>query len=387
MKKILIINKSFELGGIQIALINMLEAIQDKYDITLAIFNPNGSLKNKIPSGIKLLKLSPFVETLGMSSRYCRKNGTKIQIIFKVLGMIWTKIFNNSLPVSMALAFQKNVGEYDVVISYHQETSSKTLVTGFGKFALTKCVAPIKIAWVHADFVATKLATNRNLKIYEKFDKIVGVSQTCMNSFIKSYPQLKEKCEYCYNYIPEENIIKKSFEKSNVFQKEKNTIILFSACRLAKEKGIKLALVKLLPFIKRDNYELMWYIAGEGPEEKEIKRLIKVNNLEKNIILLGFQDNPYPYIREADYLFLPSLHETFSMVVGEAHVLGTPVIASNIPIMKEVLNTNDYLCKNNEFGECICEIITSRMLGNKNNLVKSNNNWLENFSRILIERK
>ena len=36
-------------------------------------------------------------------------------------------------------------------------------------------------------------------------------------------------------------------------------------------------------------------------------------------------------------IFLPSLHETFSMVVSEAHILETPVIASDIPIMREML--------------------------------------------------
>ena len=105
-KRLLIINKSFELGGIQMALANMLEAIHDEYDVTLAVFNPNGPLKDGIPNNVKLLNLSPFVQVLGMSSSDCKKYGTMQQKIFKLIGGSWSKVFGNTLPVKLAMAFQ-----------------------------------------------------------------------------------------------------------------------------------------------------------------------------------------------------------------------------------------------------------------------------------------
>ena len=354
-KRLLIINKSFELGGIQKALANMLEAIHDEYDVTLAVFNPNGPLKDGIPNNVKLLNLSPFVQVLGMSSSDCKKYGTMQQKIFKLIGGSWSKVFGNTLPVKLAMAFQKDVGEYDVVISYHQETSAKTLVTGFGKFALKKCKAHKKIAWVHADFLATRLATKKNMKTYQCFDKIVSVSQVCMDNFVAAYPSLKDKCAYCYNCVPVKEIIQKASERQNVFERAENTIVLFSACRLVEEKGLVPALKNLLPLWKK-GFDLKWYIAGEGTERENLKTIIREHHLDDKVILLGFQSNPYPYFKEADYLFLPSLHETFSMVVSEAHILGISVIASDIPVMREVLGDGDYLCKDGNYAELIKKV-------------------------------
>lgn len=357
-KRLLIINKSFELGGIQIALINMLAEIQDKYDVTLAVFNPNGPLKNRVPNNVKMLNLSPFVQVLGMNTSDCKKYGSIYQKIFKLIGGVWSKLFGNVLPVKFALAFQEDVGEYDVVISYHQETNAKTLVTGFGEFAIKKCKAHKKIAWIHADFLATKLATKKNLKTYQYFDKIISVSQNCMYNFISAYPSLKDKCAYCYNCVPVEEILQKSSERQNVFERDENTMILFSASRLVEEKGLVPALKNILPLWK-EGVDLKWYIAGEGAEREKLETVIREQNLTDKVILLGFQNNPYPYIKEADYLFLPSLHETFSMVVSEAHSLGTNVIASDIPVMRELLRDGDYLCKNGNYKEVFRNIKVS----------------------------
>ncbi len=381
--KILIINKSFELGGIQTALVNMVNAIHDEYDVTLAIFNPRGALKDRIPNNVTLLELSPLVQVLGMTGGDCKEYGTICQRVYKFIGGVWSKLFNNTFPVKFALAFQKDVGEYDVVISYHQETSAKTLVTGFGKFALKKCKAPKKIAWVHADFKATKLATEKNLKTYQCFDRIVSVSRTCMESFIAVYPSLKEKCGYCYNCILKEEVIRKASELQNVYERDDDTVILFSACRLVEEKGLTEALRNLMPLWEK-GLKLKWYIAGEGPERDVIEKTIREYDLNDKVYMLGYQANPYPYIKEATFVFLPSLHETFSMVVGEAHILGTAVIASDLPIMREVLGDGDYLCKDGEFCKCLSEIFISPA---KRNYTLCNReqitNWRDLFSETI----
>ncbi len=380
MKKILIINKSFELGGIQMALSNMLEAICDDYDVSLAVFNPNGPLKSRVPENVKLLKLSPLVEVLGMSGEDCKRFGTFYQKLFKVLSSAWARFFGNDFPVFLALLFQKSVGKYDAVISYHQETSAKTMVTGFGKFALKKCKADKKIAWVHADFLATKLATKQNLKTYKKFHKIVSVSKTTMNNFITAYPELKDKCDYCYNYVSADKIIEKSNAVCDDMTCAENEILLFSACRLVAEKGLVPAIKNILPILKSDK-KIKWYIAGEGPQKTDIENIIRENKIEDRIILLGFKENPYPYIKKADYLFLPSLHETFSMVVSEAHILGTRVIASNIPIMHEVLNKTDIMCVDGNYVKAIQNIKKTEKLSYKDEFSKEG--WLERFNEVM----
>ena len=389
-KKLLIINKSFELGGIQMALANLLESICDEYDITLAIFNSRGPQLERVPPNVKLLKLSPLVETLGMTYGDCKKFGSISQKLFKVIGSVWAKIFSNALPLSIAMASQKHIGHYDVVISYHQEQGPKTLVAGFGKFALEKCSADLKIAWVHCDFTAsnnaefgaTNLATKRNIKTYLQFDKIVGVSKTSIGSFIEQCPELKEKCDYCYNVIPVKRIIEKSNEEQDVFERENNTVILFSACRFVTQKGLVPALKNIAPVLnKYDN--LKWVIAGQGPKEQELRALIAEHNLEEKVRLIGFKKNPYPYMREADFLFLPSLHETFGMVAGESQAVGTPVIASDIPIMREVLGKYDFLCENNDYAPVLERLLMQEKTTSQHAPEGAFLDWKVQFERII----
>lgn len=363
------------------ALANLLCEISDEYDVTLAIFNPRGPFLERLPAGVHLLKLSPLTQVLGMSYADCMKYGSLLQKIFKLFGAAWTKLFSNNLFVALALAFQKNVGEYDVVISYHHETAAKTSVTGFGKFALKKCNAAKRIAWVHADFIATNLGTPGNLKTYRKFDKIISVSRTAMESFLVAYPSLKDKCDYCYNPLPVDKIVEQGNAASNLFIKSEDEVVLFSACRLAKEKGLVPALENLIPvFEKKQN--LKWFIAGSGPEETRLRYVILENHLQERVILLGFVQNPYPYMKNADYLFLPSLHETFGMVVGEAHVLGTPVIASDIPVMHEVLGPSDYICTNNDYADVIASLLDDNT-HNQKSVEFCLPEWKDQFERVL----
>lgn len=386
-KKILIINKSFELGGIQIALSNMLDAISERYDIDLAIFNSNGPLKCRVPDNVNIVSLHPFVQVLGMNADYCKKYGSIKQKIFKVIGSIWSRFWGNNLPIKFAMKFQKKLGPYDAVISYHQETKDNTMVSGFGEFALYKCDAPLKIAWVHADFINTALATRRNYKTYSQFDKIICVSKTTRNSFITVYPELKEKTSFCYNYLPQDKIIAKSLEYEVSYKQDKD-IILFSAGRLVEEKGYIQAARKFVE-IYGECKNFKWYIAGSGPKEIELSKIINDNHLENVIFLLGYQSNPYPYIREADYLFLPSVHETFSMVVNEAHILGTQVIATDIPVMHEMLDDNDIMISRE-----MNELKNVLKMGKKQKKVMpekkedgfSSSIFQQNFSNILSNR-
>lgn len=56
------------------------------------------------------------------------------------------------------------------------------------------------------------------------------------------------------------------------------------------------------------------------------------------MILLGAKDNPYPYLRRSDLVVCTSISETFSYVIGEAKVLGVPVVSTNFGTAKEVLD-------------------------------------------------
>ena len=81
-------------------------------------------------------------------------------------------------------------------------------------------------------------------------------------------------------------------------------------------------------------YDIKWYIVGYGGEEKNLKNLIKKNDMTDRFILLGKKTNPYPYIKKCDIYCQPSRYEGKAVTVREAQILGKPVVITNFPTSK-----------------------------------------------------
>jgi len=78
---------------------------------------------------------------------------------------------------------------------------------------------------------------------------------------------------------------------------------------------------------------------GRGRLKKKIFQFIETNNLKKSVKILDYKKNPYPYIKQADFLVLTSLHEGLPNILLEAIVLSKFIISSNCPTgPKEILN-------------------------------------------------
>lgn len=114
--------------------------------------------------------------------------------------------------------------------------------------------------------------------------------------------------------------------------------------RLHPIKGIS-AIVEHMVHISDD---IGLDIIGNGTEYERIKKLIETNGLQKKVRLLGEYSNEkihevLPYYKA---LILPSQYETQGIVLLEANVHAIPVIASDIPAIRETVtdNYNGILC-------------------------------------------
>jgi glycosyltransferase involved in cell wall biosynthesis len=382
--KILIVNKSFAVGGIQTSLINMLKELNDYFEIDLLVFHNEGPLKDKVPPGVSIIKPSMLVSTLGMSLKDLKKCRNPIKVLFRLFATVWTKLFSNSLPIWIALSTQKKFRGYDLAIAFHHETRSKTVVSGFSRFII-KCVdARRKISWMHADPIKAGLDSNKYYMIYRQLDKIVCVSKSSMISFNTCFPNLIEKSDYCYNFNPYNEILEKSNEQTYMFNKVNGELLLFSASRLSTEKGL-IRGVRAISALINEGYKVKWYIAGEGPEKEKIIEEINYLSLNEHITLLGLISNPYPYMKEADLLLVSSYHEAAPMVIDEAKIVGVPVFSTDIPVIKEKVTTKTgYICVNSEEGiyEGLKEIFNNQdlLVQMRKELSKSKYSNLESFN-------
>lgn len=72
-------------------------------------------------------------------------------------------------------------------------------------------------------------------------------------------------------------------------------------------------------------------LLGKGETEEQTKSLVNKLGLEDKVIMLGYRNNPYPFIQQAKALILTSDAEGLPRVLIEALLLHTPVISVDCP--------------------------------------------------------
>ena len=187
-----------------------------------------------------------------------------------------------------------------------------------------------KIAWIHTnlidypDSVEAFGSEKKERKGYSKFDSIACVSNGVKDAFIKKYGEIIENIQTVYNLFDEENILTLSKEECE-YQKKTNVIV--SVGRLVEQKGFD-RLLRVQKRLNEENILSELWIIGEGEKRLELEEFIENNKLN-NVKLLGFQNNPYKYMAQADVFVSSSIAEGYSTVITESVVLGVPVISTN----------------------------------------------------------
>lgn len=347
-KRILIVNKSLKMGGVQRALINMLNELSDHYDITVFFFYDDGELKNHLPKNVHRIKSNFLLKSIGMTMEQARSSGNFLIYFFRLFAAVWSRLFSNWLPITLAIYHQRKLKGFDIAISYIQDSNSKSLYSGYNRFVLDRVEARMKIAWIHGDYLLSGLNTARNRALYKRFDKVVSVSKGCMDKFLEANPDFIDKACYVYNIYPINEIRRLSATNEHVIPRE-NVLRFVTVARLGWEKGFVRA-IEVMSRLKTDGYRFKWYIVGDGIEKETIAETIKRENIQNEIVLIGHKDNPYPYMKQADIFLLPSMHEAAPMSIGEAMICGTPVIATDYASANEQIKDGiDGLIAENSF--------------------------------------
>jgi len=105
--------------------------------------------------------------------------------------------------------------------------------------------------------------------------------------------------------------------------------------RLEKVKGIDCAIRALASSDMPPSTRL--HLVGEGAEQSSLQALTAQLGQQNRVTFHGFRTNSYDFIAHADCLLMPSLHEGLPYTVMEAMALGTPIVASRVGGLAEVL--------------------------------------------------
>lgn len=342
-KNILFVIPSLGAGGAEKSLVNLLNQIDyDKFNVDLFMFSHGGIFLEFLPKEVNILELPS--DYISFSLRFKQSLMTMIKnkqfslLVNKLKFTLVNRVKKDSENIEqynwkyLSKCFDKIDKNYDAAIGYLEKTSIY--------FCVDKVIADKKIGFIHNDYDKLGMNPKIDIEYFDKLDNIVTVSQECLNVLEKRFPTQKHKMSIMYNIVSPTMINKMAeIGNRNLFNKSNNETIILSIGRLHNQKGFDMA-IKACKKLLDKNYNIKWYVIGEGEERERLLGLIKENNLEDRFILLGLKSNPYPYIKQSDIYVQPSRYEGKSIALDEAKILKKTIIVTNYSTVKDQINNN-----------------------------------------------
>ena len=172
-------------------------------------------------------------------------------------------------------------------------------------------------------------------KYLNKLGKKIVICNDMKKSIENATPDLVDsKVKMIYNFFDIEKMKQLSENYSKLTSKEKELIkdrYFFACCRIDRQKDLD-TLIESYKILKEQyNIKEKLYIAGIGDEKERLESLVKSYNLEKEIVFLGLQLNPYVWMKNAKFFVHSSHYEGLPTVVIEALITNGMVISSDCP--------------------------------------------------------
>ncbi len=318
-KRILISSYNLDFGGIEISLVNLLKNFNyKKYSVTLVLEEKKGVFINDIPKNVII--------------KQYKVSNIKNIFIRKIINL-----FNRFKFII------RNYKKYVVSICYATYSGP----CGF----VARVSSNNRILFVHSNYYKlynkeeNKVRTFFDKRKIQKYNKIVFVSNESKDDLCKIYPNIKNKSITINNIVDYKKIINLSEKKVNL-KKTTKKVFLFVGRLEESSKRLSL-LLDVAKKCQKNKINAMFWIVGNGPDEKKYKDFVKKQKLN-NVLFFGAQKNPYPYFKACDYLVLTSKYEGFPVVYNEAIILKKPIITT-------IDVSDDYISISNRFGFIVNE--------------------------------
>lgn len=306
-KKILFAAYSLDVGGIETALVSLLNYLVNEYDITLVLEKKQGVFLSQIDERIHIIEYSP--------SYFRFKPVSKAINLFKRIQFI-----------------NKYKNKFDFACSYATYCKMASFVA--------RTASENTALWVHNNYY---YFFNRNdYKYKEFFDSIhshefknvLFVSEETKNQYIEKYGVESENVITCNNLIDYSKIARLAKEDCFISRDDSVTTFINVARHDEHQKRIT-RLIECAKLLKQDNKQFRILLVGSGSDTEGYKRLVQNSDVFDKFIFVGKQSNPYPYFEISDCVVLTSDYEGYPVTYIEAKVLNKPIITTNVSDSKK----------------------------------------------------
>ncbi|MBW3762552.1 glycosyltransferase [Aeromonas jandaei] len=322
-KNKLIVMNSLGRGGAERALLNLCRRIEFRIKVLVVVIEGGGDFFNDVNNLVSTVEIFTSLEN---------------RLLYRCLFIhysafdICNKLFGGC--------------KYDTATAY---------IEGLSTYLVSGVNSHYRVACVHANLDTHHISKQYYVSLHEEYnayammDRIIFVSESVKKGFMSKIGDFGHRMTIIGNIFDVHAV-------RNNAQKESGELLPFpyfvAVGRLVEVKGFDKLVRAYSKAICGIKNPLKLVIIGDGPLKENLQRLISSLGMEENIYLLGQKENPYSYIYHAQCLFSSSASEGHPLAIGEAIILGTPVIATNCEGNAGMLANGryGYLCENDEDG-------------------------------------
>lgn len=319
---------SLACGGAEKSLVSLLSRLDNnKMDIDLLLVNRNGVFEQALLPTVRRIELPVAAGWHMWVEALCRFRFSVRLRLDRWLGR--HRHGAEQYWETMHAAFTPLPKTYDVAVAYHQ---------GFPTYYVaTKVDAGKKYAWVNIDLKAAGYRVAFNRPFYDRFDGIAAVSDV-LRKMLECMAYI-DKTKLCtvYDILDADLIRQLAQEPGFEDSVPAGSFRIVTAGRMTAQKNYILA-VETAARLKAYGLSFRWYFIGDGPERQTVERLIGAYALQEDVILLGMQPNPYPYMAGCDIYVQTSVFEGFCLTLREARLLNRPVVSTPFPVVHDQLH-------------------------------------------------
>lgn len=331
MANILVSGVRMDMGGTEIAQIKFMKKLLDEgHKVTLLLSQKRGPLMDRVPDGVRILtipmKKSIFLDRMMGRIIDGRPFAFPVKCICKILKIcIGKKKFTPFLISKTGFL----PGNYDLAVEFH----------GYGKFPTAYTAARVNASKKALLFHDASIHWLEYVVSYiDYYDKLYCVSDAVYDKLASMFPEKRDRMEVLHNFIDADEIRQKAEKKADISDFIGEFRILTIA-RLEYQKGIDVA-IRAAEILKKRGIPIKWYVIGDGNEKKKLRMMIRLKGLGDSFILLGIRRNPYPYLKACDLFALTSRFEGYPVTLIEARALCVPILASDMPCIREQITDN-----------------------------------------------
>jgi glycosyltransferase involved in cell wall biosynthesis len=293
---------SFNIGGMEkvnIALAGFF--ISRGQDCTLLVHSLSGGLRDSVPPGVRVLSLA------------ASRTRAAVAGLIRVMRLRAFDILHANLPHSnLAALLAKAFGcrGQGLVLCYHNVLSPEFATEGLINRQLFKLA--------HGPFLGLA-------------DEIIAVSQGAARDVEDTLGLRPHTVRTIYNPFDLERIDALAAEPPVVaLPPGDGSPVILGVGRFQPTQKDFATLIRAVALVRhRRSVRLM--LIGDGPDRPRLEALAHSLFPPDAVTFLGWQKNPFPYMRQANLLALSSLHEGFGNVLVEAMACGTPVVSTDCP--------------------------------------------------------